>query len=127
MASQSWVKVGDDFEQLLAGSFVEEMLAEDDKFSESQKLFWIINKVDSILPMIADAVVQWNWYMDANDLRSNPRDMPRFKEKLVAIEVLIQRLQSSQRGFEDMRDRARSLRDGVCIDFPFHPAPGVLI
>ncbi|KAE9366522.1 hypothetical protein N431DRAFT_471572 [Stipitochalara longipes BDJ] len=118
-ASQSWMEIKEIFEELLAGSFAEEMLAEDDKFSLSQKLFWIINKIDYILPMITDAVVQWDRYMDAHNLRINHLDLCKagtiklFEEKVAEIKVLIHRLQISQEDFEAMRDRARSLRDGL--------------
>jgi hypothetical protein len=53
MASRSWVEIEESFERLLAGSLTEKLLAEDNKFSQSQKLFWLINKIDSILLMIA--------------------------------------------------------------------------
>jgi hypothetical protein len=95
-ASESWADVRDAIEQLLAGSIGEEALAEDDKFSQSQKLFWVINKIDSILPMIADAVTQWNWYLKSlHPVVGNP-----FIPKIEEVEVLIERLLSSQKGFE---------------------------
>jgi hypothetical protein len=127
MASNSWVKIGDYLEQLLILDGIEQVLVEDGKFSQSQKLFWIINKVDELLPMIADAVTQGEWYQKANQLKllgnidqqfeqladSDPLHRKYLQDKVQDIEELKGRLEDSYKRFEAVRERARSLRDGV--------------
>ena len=140
MATRSWVEIEESFERLLAGSLTEKLVAEDKEFSQSHKLFWLINKIDGIVPMIADAITQWEWYLDVNGLDSKfdalrqilffgevregadlheyqrQETIKKFNKKVAAVEVLMKRLRNSQRRFEAMRDRARSLRDGVNSD-----------
>jgi hypothetical protein len=59
LAHRSSVKLGDELVDLLAFDDREKLLYEDAKFSQTQKLFWMINIVDEVVPMMKDAVEQW--------------------------------------------------------------------
>jgi hypothetical protein len=129
MASNSWVNIGDHLEQLLVSGEIDQVSIEDDEFSHSRKLFWIINKVDELLPIITDAVTQRDWYQNANQLKlealpqldppshilitKRTNGMEDLRAKIQDIEELKGRLQVSYKRFEAIRERARSLRDGV--------------
>jgi hypothetical protein len=67
-ASGSWVELADEFEELLVLDDTSELLPEDEKFLQSQKLFWILNKIDELLPMMSDEIIQWTWFRDSNNL-----------------------------------------------------------
>ncbi len=71
-ASRSWVDLGDHLEQLLAPNNPEELLLDDEEFSQSQKCFWVINTIDLIDPMIRDAIQQWEWYRSRRKLDCLP-------------------------------------------------------
>jgi hypothetical protein len=92
----------------------------------------MLNNIDEVLPMITDDIVQWNWFRDSNKLESPANDdffeikdwsgeiykskeeqMTVFREKLVEIEKIVQRLEDSKLRFEAIRERAHSLRDGA--------------
>jgi hypothetical protein len=131
-ASGSWVELADEFEKLLVLDDTKGILLEDEKFSQPQKLFWMLNKIEEILPMITDGIVQWNWFRDSNKLKYLADDdffeiknragevfevkedqMTALQETLAEMEKIVQRLEDSKSRFEAIRERARSLRDGV--------------
>ena len=130
-ASVSWVQIADEFEKLLVLDDTKGILLEDEKFSQSQKLFWMLNKIEEFLPMITDVAVQWTWFRDANYLESlvdddffegrdwrgkiisKDKQQAEYHKKLSEIKKLIQRLEDSKLRFQAIRERARSLRDGV--------------
>ena len=108
-------------EQLLPSTNTNQALSQNGDFSESERLFWIINKVDQILPMITDALEQWRWFSEAHNLHNGRNNLsppvedgglPSQKD-LEPILEQIRRLKACQRAFEALRERARSLRDGV--------------
>lgn len=69
-AHHSWEHIGRHLERLLPPPDSDELLQEDHKFSQSQKLFWIINKVDEIMPIISDGIEQWDWFREKKRLAS---------------------------------------------------------
>jgi hypothetical protein len=133
-ASGSWVELADEFENLLVLNDTKGILLEDEKFSQSQKLFWMLNKIDEVLPMITDEIVQWNWFRDSNNFEKLAADhmvelkdgrivsglaqRREFQDKLVEIEKILPRLEDSKLRFQAIRERARSLRDGVGFKQP---------
>jgi hypothetical protein len=129
-ASGSWVELADEFEKLLVLDDSKVISLEDEKFSQSQKLFWMLNKIDQVLPMITDDIVQWIWFRDSNNFESPADDffelkddwgtivskenqITEFQEMLAEIEKIVQRLEDSKLRFQTIHERARSLRDGV--------------
>jgi hypothetical protein len=129
-ASASWVELADEFEKLLVLDETKGILLEDEKFSQSQKLFWMLNKIEELLPMITDEIVQWNWFRDSNNFESpidsffelkdrrgrivsKETQITEFRKKLSEIEKILPRLEDSKLRFQAIRERARSLRDGV--------------
>jgi hypothetical protein len=129
-ASGSWIELADEFEKLLVLDDAKGILLEDEKFSQSQKLFWMFNKIDEILPMITDEIVQWSWFRDSNNFESPADDffelkgwggnivskekqITTFQMKVAEIEKILPRLEDSKLRFQAIRERARSLRDGV--------------
>ena len=78
-ATRSWVTIALYMEQLLTSDNTDHVLIEDDDFSQSKKLFWIISKIDQILPMIADTIAQWNWFSETNNL-SQANDGARVRD-----------------------------------------------
>jgi hypothetical protein len=135
-ASQSSIRIADEFEELLDPDDLSQILIEDDKFSRSQMLFWLINKIDEILPMITDAVAQWEWYrqptrlaeMTGNNFNyvkttedpdwdwNLPKRKEVFDKQIHEIDKHTEELQYSIKRFEAMRERAKALRDGVGAD-----------
>jgi hypothetical protein len=90
----------------------------------------MLNKIEELLPMITDEIVQWNWFRDSNNFESPADDffdivnwagrmvlkeiqITEFQEKVAEIEKIVQRLEDSKLRFRAIRERARSLRDGV--------------
>ena len=80
--------------------------------------------------MITDEIVQWNWFRDSNNFKSpadgffeetdwvgrivsKEKQITEFQEKVAEIEKIVQRLEDSKLRFRAIRERARSLRDGV--------------
>jgi hypothetical protein len=129
-ASASWVELADEFEKLLILDNTKGILLEDEKFPQSRKLFWMLNKIEELLPMITDEIVQWNWFRDSNNFKSPADDffeekdwvgrivskekqITAFQQKVWKIEKIVPRLEDSILRFQAIRERARSLRDGV--------------
>ncbi|KAN0101488.1 hypothetical protein V8E51_011998 [Hyaloscypha variabilis] len=121
VATRSWTKIATHMEQLLTSGNTKQILIEDNNFSQSTKLFWIISKIDQILPIISDATKQWVWFAQANNLyrdiewSSPPMSqggLPNLEELKPIMEQL-QRLNDCKKEFEELRERARSLRDGI--------------
>ena len=121
-ATSSWVAVANHLECLLPLGDVEKLLIQDNDFSKSKTIFWIISTIDQILPMIIDTIAQWKWFSEANNL-SKGND-PHFRsqgglpdqKKLEPIIEQVRRLDNCKTEFESLRERARSLRDGVSIE-----------
>lgn len=110
-ASRAWVDVGDYLEQLLDSGYSEDMLGVDDDFSQSRKCFWVINSIDTFERDLANTIEQWDWYYKTYDLaRQHDQKVIEWVRKINAEQ---DRLQSSERRFKALRERARSLRDGV--------------
>jgi hypothetical protein len=122
-ATGSWNSIAIYMEQLLPPSDTDEILKQDRDFSLSKRLFWIISKVDQALPIITDALDQWRWFAEAHGLHKE-RDseappmeeggLPSHKDLETLLEQ-IRRLNACQAGFEALRERAVSLRDGVTL------------
>jgi len=129
-ASASWGELADEFEKLLILDNTKGILLEDEKFPQSQKLFWMLNKIEELLPMIKDEIVQWNWFRDSNNFKSpadgffeetdwvgrivsKEKQITEFQEKVWKIEKIVPRLEDSILRFQAIRERASSLRDGL--------------
>lgn len=113
IASGSWVELADEFEELLVLDGTSEILPEDEKFLQSQKLFWILNKIDELLPMISDEIIQWTWFRDSNNLgpltsadfsdekdrvgnilkNTKERQLKKLQDNLLEIEKILPRLE----------------------------------
>jgi len=125
-ATRSWGEVALYMENILTSGDTKQILFEDKTFSRSTILFWMISKIDQILPMISDATAQWAWFARGNYLFQNVSSVPSTPfedgglptpEMLEPILVQIRRLNDCKAEFEELRERARSLRDGVSILF----------
>jgi hypothetical protein len=131
-ATHSWDAVAVCMERLLPPSDTEKIIKQDHDFSLSKRLFWLISKVDQILPMVADALEQWRWFSEAHELHSRENsESPPMKEgglpsrkDLESVLEQIRRLKACQDRFDALRERAQSFRDGVIL---LHPSlKGVL-
>ncbi|KAH8777269.1 hypothetical protein BGZ57DRAFT_351768 [Hyaloscypha finlandica] len=129
-ASVSWVELADEFEKLLIQGDAKEIWL-DEKFSQSRQLFWMLNKIEQIIPMITDVTVQWDWFRNSNKLESltdddyfdawdsvgnivfNDDQKSNLQTQFSEIREILKRLGDSKLRFEAIRERARSLRDGI--------------
>jgi len=150
-ASDSWVEIATYLGKLLMVEGDNVAVIEDHEFSQSQKLFQIINQVDELLPTVEDTQTQWAWFKDMNKLpfaideifsvrggRMKGQDESAYfgrdevyqeilskklkecKDRLRRIDELDQRIRNSGEHLKAIRERARSLRDGVTINLtPF--------
>jgi len=64
--SDAWVEIATYLEELLIIEGDNIAAIEDYKFSQSQKLFEIINQVDELLPTVEDTQIQWAWFKNMN-------------------------------------------------------------
>ncbi|KAH6677159.1 hypothetical protein B0J14DRAFT_651052 [Halenospora varia] len=134
LACESRQIVEKELDDFLSENITQGVLAEDD--DQSVKLFWLMQKIDAILPMIADSVNQWEWYANGNKLKStddiqlnnilysygteeihdylDPDYRLAYARSLVEeIESWKEQLQGAAKSFTIMRERARTLRDGI--------------
>ena len=139
MAYNSWDRLGDHLELLLSAektsTLFNKRVGDDDVVNDSLDFFWIINKVDEILPIITDAIDQWEWFWAANKPLSTQDDeiwLPWMEEVYVEEPVReglaekIKEIENFQKGFHDcyerfegIRGRALSLREGVSTFYAF--------
>jgi hypothetical protein len=138
MAYASWVELGDYLEAQLSSSktsvLVHKRVGDDEIIKASMDFFWIINKIDEILPIITDTKDQWEWFWAANkpfSTRDNElwslrclaaqEHQDEWKEKqriyladrIRGIEDHQRRLEGCYDRFKKIRETALSLREGV--------------
>ncbi|KAE8450746.1 hypothetical protein EG329_005659 [Mollisiaceae sp. DMI_Dod_QoI] len=121
-AASSWMAVGQKMEELILFEIddLNDILHDDGIFLQTQKLFWIIKEVDGILPMIRDAVQQWNWFYNTNglsDLGGNEQPYTSLhgdiSQPINETNECEERLENAEKLFKEIRERAKSLRDGL--------------
>jgi hypothetical protein len=141
MANSWWGEIADHLDQLIVFSDQDDKFT-DEKLLKVKELFWVISKIDEILSMISDTLDQWEWFRDSNKLTTAAGDeglsgrglipqgslspIPReeelkalhiirkdLEEPIHQINAVVNQLLGSYTRFEAIRDRARSLRDGV--------------
>jgi hypothetical protein len=61
-ASISWSQTADHLESLPSFGRLSGLVVKDNEFYESEKLFWMINKIGEILPVIEDSSIQREWF-----------------------------------------------------------------
>jgi hypothetical protein len=83
----------------------------------------VLNKIEELLPMITDEIVQWNWFRDSNKFESPSDDfferkdrrgrivsketqITEFRKRLSEIEKILPRLEDSKLRFQAIRERA---------------------
>jgi hypothetical protein len=113
-ASRAWVEIGNHLESLLDQGIAEDLQVDDPDFSQSRKCFWVINSIDNFEQVIITAIEQWDWYCSANKLdRVDESSDTKMLEWVAKIRAEQRRLRDSEKRFKALRERARSLRDGV--------------
>jgi len=123
-ASHCWDEIADYLEgEVMTAANDDVILHENGTFSQSTRLFWIINTIDESLPIIIDSVMQWDrFWKIAESIADSDLDLftgyytfskEEFGVMIQKIEDLKRRLWNSDLRFKAIRERARSLRDGV--------------
>ena len=112
-ASSAWVKVVTSLEHSLNLQSSNDFFADSPDLSHSRRCFWVINTVDEHENLIAEALAEWDWYRNMNELRELANRNEKIDKWLDSIATEYFRLKDSEARLRALRERAKSRRDGV--------------